>query len=197
MNGTIELTNENMHEHWFSGGCGINSAQLEILGMNRRPSKGWLGKLEGLEVSWILWDAVSSLRGVNSKEERQRLVSHYYARLADSSIERDGSVILTEHLIDLFLTGRAGMNKRQASVLGIGYPLRKSWKKRLIGRKIDASDYHRLIGLRGKTVASLKNKAKKSREERARNRKVGMKPSIKAEEVYTGPTRNRFMQGAN
>ncbi len=57
---------------------------------------------------------------------------------------RNGDVEIDKYVLKGIMTGGCGMPKWKAKMLGLSYPLKRGWKKKLIGRKI-SSDTHSLL----------------------------------------------------
>lgn len=72
---TIKLTRELIHT---AGSCGngFNKAQLDLLGVNWPPQKGWLSWLVGQEIPLETWNKVTALKGV--RKARRELVKNPY-----------------------------------------------------------------------------------------------------------------------
>ena len=50
-----------------------------------------------------------------------------------------GQIILTEALLESLRTPNGGYDRRTLSLLGIGWPPYKKWKKKLVDTKIDSN----------------------------------------------------------
>ena len=50
-----------------------------------------------------------------------------------------GQIILTEAILESLRTPNGGYDRRTLSLLGVGWPPYKKWKKKLVGTKIDSA----------------------------------------------------------
>lgn len=60
-------------------------------------------------------------------------------------------ITLTEQNVRATMTKGLGLNKAQARLYGLNYPLRKGWLQRLIGKEIDPKIYKAIMSLKGHT----------------------------------------------
>jgi len=68
----MKLTHQNIHAAGYSG-CGFNSDQLAILGIQWPPKKGWLSRLIGTDLPDADYQRLYELKG--SKRRRKALKS--------------------------------------------------------------------------------------------------------------------------
>ena len=67
---TITLTSENLHQ-LGTNNCGFTKAQIEALGFNWPPKKGWLKSLIGKTMSIEEYTRIYNLRYMNAGKLRR------------------------------------------------------------------------------------------------------------------------------
>ena len=61
------------------------------------------------------------------------------------------NIKLSEPLVRSIMSNGIGLNKHQAIILGMTYPLKAGWIRTLIGKEISDNEYASLISLKGIT----------------------------------------------
>ncbi len=69
----MKLTYEVIHSAGTSE-CGFNSHQLELMGVNYPPPRGWLTRLIGKEIEDWKWELILELKGPRPKRERDAIL---------------------------------------------------------------------------------------------------------------------------
>ncbi len=76
----MKLTHQHLLEVTCKGDSrvmALNSYQFRLLGIVWPPRHGWIESLVGREIDLNLWRAVLDLKGVKTKQERQRILQKY------------------------------------------------------------------------------------------------------------------------
>lgn len=93
--------------------------------------------------------------------KRRPPVEKYRKKIADSqkqyleavsappAVDGDGGfVVLTGNMIECGLSHRGQLSQRQLRLIGVEWPLKKGWKKTVIGRRIPIGTYRLFLSLR-------------------------------------------------
>ena len=68
----ITLTYDMLHKAGTTGYSGWNSHQLALLGVGKKPKRGWLKRLVGRKISESTWNEVIELRGMKPSQRKLR-----------------------------------------------------------------------------------------------------------------------------
>ena len=61
------------------------------------------------------------------------------------------TIKLTKRKIKAGMSSAKGINHQQLKCLGLKWPPRKGWLRRLVGKEIPVADYNRFLELKGKS----------------------------------------------
>ena len=60
--------------------------------------------------------------------------------------------VITDELVRQGENGSGGWNREQLKIIGVGWPPRRGWIRRAIGKVISDDDAARFVSMKGKTI---------------------------------------------
>ena len=81
-----------------------------------------------------------------------------YSQDNDKVEKMNDTIILTAELIEDGYSVNGGINKKQAEILGVGWPLYKGWKQDIINKQIEKEKYKKYLAEKDSHLSFVNNK---------------------------------------